>query len=140
MLQGLLRKFMGEQQPQQPIHTSDGTGFQRMPDGRALVNNKMIYPAGTQEDDESLPNMRPQQLRVGAPQPTQRMSVQQNRGQQPVGAQYEDEYTPSAALENTGYINPQTTQNGMFRQPGGYNPQTSVDGSLYNDLRRRMGL
>ncbi len=31
------------------LHVDDGTGFQRMPNGKALVNGA-VYPAGTQED------------------------------------------------------------------------------------------
>lgn len=36
---------------------SDGSGFQRMPDGRALINNRMVVPQGIQEDDPRLPDM-----------------------------------------------------------------------------------
>ena len=58
-------------------------------------------------------------LRVAQPQPYGQQSigsVQQNGGVQPFGQGYEDEYTPAAALEQTGYFNPQTAQNGQLLQ------------------------
>lgn len=39
-----------------------------------------------------------------------------NTGMQPFGMGAEDDYTPAAALEQTGYYNPQVTLNGMFIQ------------------------
>lgn len=65
-------------------------------------------------------------------QPKQLMPRQGGQ-MQPFGRGYEDEYTAAAALENTGYYNPQVTQNTVFRQ-GGYNPQQQDD-----SLRRLLG-
>ncbi len=60
------------------------------------------------------------------------LRVQQNYGMQGFGRGQEDDYSPSAALENTGYFNPQTTQHGAFRQGGLGNQQ------IQQDLIRRL--
>lgn len=50
---------------------------------------------------------------------------------QPYGQGYEDDYTPLAALEQTGYINPQTSRNGMFQQNGGMPMQGMINPMNY---------
>lgn len=57
---------------------------------------------------------------------------------QPFGRGPEDEYTPAAALERTGYINPQVTQHMAYRQ-GGY-PQLQAQPNPLDALRRLLGL
>ena len=87
---------------------------------------------------------QPQSPRLKQAQPTQQnqLQVQQNPGMQALPAQYEDAYTPSAALEQTGYINPQTTRHGGFMQEGQqpqqgiFNPQQDP----YSALRRLLGI
>lgn len=73
------------------------------------------------------------------PAPYNPMAVQQAQGTQPAPRMAEDDYTPSDALENTGYFNPQTSLNGEFMHQGGYNPQTTVDNSKMEYLRKLLG-
>jgi hypothetical protein len=44
--------------------------------------------------------------------------VANHQPMQPFGVGQEDDYTPSEALHQTGYINPQTTPHGYFSQGG----------------------
>jgi hypothetical protein len=81
----------------------------------------------------------------------QRLQARPSGRMQPFGVGYEDEYTPAAALERTGYINPQTTQHSLFIQPGvqprsglqvgygGGNPQTRSNPHQLTALRRLLG-
>lgn len=92
-----------------------GMNKQSTPQGEApAMFNNGVLPTNRQP-------MQPMQpgLKVGV-----------NRGMQLGGQFQEDDYTPSAALEQTDYFDPQTTRHGQFLHQGGYNPQTSLDSTL----------
>lgn len=62
------------------------------------------------------------------------LQVQTFGGMQPnMQPQSEDEYTPAAALENTGYFNPQTTMYGHLQQ-GSYGD--NQQGTSVGDIQR----
>lgn len=71
-----------------------------------------------------------------APQP--QLRVQQGNGIQPPPRMAEDDYTPTDALERTGYFNPQASLNGSFVQESmqpqqrSYSPQY---GGIHDALR-----
>lgn len=68
-----------------------------------------------------------------------RLSVEQSQAMQPSTFQFEDDFTPRDALENTGYFNPQTTMYGYKQQNAPLdNPQQP--NYLQNYLRQRLGL
>lgn len=89
------------------------------------VQQPMRQPAQGQQ-------LRVQQDRAGNYPISQIAPGVVRQGIQPFGHGQEDDYTPSAALENTGYYNPQTTQHGAFRQGSFQNPQQQ------NDLLRKL--
>lgn len=76
---------------------------------------KLLSGAKTAQPQQAAPQLR----------------VQQGQGMQPFGRGQEDDYTPSAALENTGYYSPQTTQHSGFNQQGGMPMQGVVDPMNY---------
>lgn len=60
-------------------------------------------------------------------------------GMQEAGPRYEDDYTATAALEQTGYINPQTTQYGYKQQDGRPgSPLQANNRALQDDYLRRL--
>ena len=66
------------------------------------------------------------------------LRVQQNRGMQPAALQYEDDYTPDLALNQT-YTqgNPQLTRLGYQQQDA---RQSGLQNDSYSALRRLLGI
>lgn len=98
-----------QMRPSQPI--------QQFEDGSSLVGRRGAPRIGVSVESG-------QGREYGIPQGQQNIGpVVSFGGMQQAQAGSEDDFTPSAALENTGYINPQTTKYGYQQQDGRAMPQ-----------------
>lgn len=150
MFGSALKRLLGVDKPDITYNPNPNTNIPystRSPQDARLGNRYVANPTGSEFlgvdparfgfPADNTVKIQPQ-LRIGN-QASQQQSIGPVRrpypGMQPFLPSQEDDYTPAAALENTGYFNPQTTLYGYAQQDARFFPQQDPNYALRRLLR-----